>query len=380
MAIGRIEVLVASLIGWLSFACPASCQTASLSLTDPATATAPIVVTAPLKQPPGEAPSNWKSAESEHVIVYSDGGTEQLGRIAVNLEKLHVLLARLYRAPGNDNEPALLVVVLFDSTRAMAALGLRNQKYEEGPYAKPFLAQRYYDPRAEGSVLALPRVDQIIDMNTSKARDADCEDIAADGADCVGKVVYHPPIVRPWEAILYGSYAQHLLLNYAPAAYPRWYVDGVGALFATVVFKRDGSIEYGRPPGESYRLVFRSYGLLDTKSVLNGEYLRDSSMKMDWTPYHAGLLTHYFVLSNLKADLRTQFATYMREIAHGETMAKAVLAFKDMKKLRHDVMSYAGRNKEFARTGSAAEPPPPPIAPLSQPAAGALMASLAPTP
>jgi hypothetical protein len=380
MPIGRVETLVIAAGSWLAWVAPALAQSGPSSQSDPKAGNSPIVVTAPAKLAPGETPGDWKRAESDHVIVYSDGDEEQLARIAGNLEKLHALLARLYRRPGKDEEPARPVIVLFDSARAMSDLGLRNRRFEEGPYARPFVPQRYYDPRAEGSVLALPRVDQVIDMNTTKARNADCEDMAADGVDCIAKTTRHPAMVRPWEAVLYGAYAQHLVLNYVPAAYPRWYVDGIGALFSTVVFKRDGSVEYGRPPAESYRLVFRAYGLLDTESVLNGEYLHGGAMKMDWTPYHAGLLTHYFVFSDLKDDVRAQFATYMTQIAHGEPMAKAVHAFTLMKKLRYEVMSYAGRDKDFARTARSSPEPSPLITPLSRGAATALMASLAPTP
>jgi hypothetical protein len=202
MPIGRVETLVLAAGGWLAWTAPALAQSGPSSQSDPKAGNPPIVVTAPAKLAPGETPGDWKRAESDHVIVYSDGDEEQLARIAGNLEKLHALLERLYRRPGNDEEPARPVIVLFDSARAMSDLGLRNRRFEEGPYARPFVPQRYYDPRAEGSVLALPRVDQVIDMNTTKARNADCEDMAADGVDCIAKTTRHPAMVRPWEAVL----------------------------------------------------------------------------------------------------------------------------------------------------------------------------------
>lgn len=369
-----VPAMVFAFMGALSVAVPAFAQVPSSSPPE----NAPIIVTAPSVLAPGEKASAWKRADGDDLTVYSNGSEDQLRRITENLERLHVLLTRLYLPRGHAETPARLEIVLFDSTAEMRGIGLSDFGSDEGPFAKPFVAQRYYDPRADVSILALARVDQIIQMNTSKAHDADCEDLAAAGADCVGENIVHPPMTRSWEAVLYGAYAQHLVLHYAAAVYPRWYIDGIGALFSTVVFKRDGSIEYGRPP-EGYRAVLRSYGRLDTAGVLTGGYLRTPSPRMEWTPYHAWLLTHFFVLSNRKGAERTQFAQYMAAIAHGRSMAEAAQAFGTMSKLRLDVMGYAERSHEFATTAKAETEFVPPITPLSNPAAAALMARLAPS-
>lgn len=339
---------------------------------------APIVVTAPTPLAPGEKPSDWKRADSAHLIVYSNGSEDQLRRVTENLERLHALLARLYGAPNPGREPAPLEVVLFDSTDAVRNLNLHAHGPTEGPFAGSFAGQRYYDPRPDGSVLALARVDQVVAMDTDKARDADCEDLAQEGGDCIGKrPSFHPPVTRPWEEVLYGAYAQHMILHYASVRYPRWYVDGIGALFSTVVFRRDGAIEYGRPP-EGYRAVFRSYGRLDTASVLNGDYLNAPTLRMDWTPYHAWLITHFFVLSNLKGQERAQFAAYMTAIANGRPMAEAARAFgATTTRLARAVAGYAERPHDFATTEKAKAEEAPVVTPLSRPAADALLASLA---
>jgi hypothetical protein len=313
-------------------------------------------------------------------MVYSDGGEEQLVHVTENLEKLHALLARLYLQHGRGLEPPRLQVVLFGSAGAMHALNLHNPLTEEGPFAKPFAEQRYYDPRPDGAVLALPRVNQVIEMNTSKAHSADCEDIAQEGDDCIGmKIKDHPSLLRSWEAILYGSYAQHLILHYTPARLPRWYYDGIGALFSTVVFKSDGSVEYGRPPAEGYRAALRSYGRLDAASVLTGRYLREHT-QMEWTPYHAGLLTHFFVLSKLKGGERSQFAAYMTAIARGKSMAEAAQAFGTMKWVRRDVLGYAERKHEYAKTVKSPAAATPEVTPLSYRDVETLMASLSAQP
>lgn len=375
MSIGsarRIAMMATSLISGC-----AACQTIAFAQASLA-GTNPIVVTAEPPISEADRSSEWKRAETNNVVVYSDGSEDQITRIAENLDKLHDLLVKLYRSRGHGEEPPPLTVVLFDTPKRMQELGLRSVRFGEGAFAKPFREQRYYDPREEGSILAVARVDQMIELNTGKARNADCEDLAANGEDCVGKKTFHPPVRRSWEAVLYGAYAQHLMLNYAPAPYPHWYVDGIGALFSTVVFKQDGSIEYGRPPQEGYNSVLRSYGRLDTEGVLTGNYLHAPTTRMEWTPYHAGLLVHFFVLSNLAAKERTQFAQYMAAIAMGKPMSEAARAFGSMKKLRVDVMSYVGRHHTFAQTKKAAGPARPVVKPLSGAAVERLMATLAP--
>lgn len=371
------KALLFASLGCLSIAVPAFAQIQNSSPPDREVSNGePIVVRAPSVLAPGEKLSPWKRAEGDNVVVYSDGDESQLRRITQNLERLHTLLSRLYAPRGEAETPARLTVLLFDSRNEMGTNGLHDFGGDEGPFAKPFAAQRYYDPRPGVSIVALARVDQIVEMNTGKARDADCEDMAAAGADCIGKNFVHPPMTRSWEAVLYGAYAQHLVLHYAAAVYPRWYFDGIGALFSTVVFKRDGSIEYGRPP-EGYRAVLRSYGRLDTAGVLTGDYLHAPSLRMEWTPYHAWLLTHFFVLSNLKPAERAQFAQYMGAIARGRTMSEAAQAFGTMTRLRLQVMGYADRSHEFATTTKARSEFVPVITPLSQTAVAALMGNLA---
>lgn len=355
---------------------------ASAQTAPPGQESAPIVVTGTTDKP-DEPLSRWKRAEADDVIVYSDGDEAQLRRIATNLEKLHGLLDRLYRVRTRTAEPPRIEIVLFSTAKALRDSGLRNIGADEGPFAKPFVAQRFYDPRTSGAVLAIARADQVIETDTAKANNADCGDTGAtdnDGesdaaSDCIGKTVNHPPVTRSWESILYGAYAQHLMLHYVPNAYPRWYFDGIGAIFSTVNFKHDGSIEYGEQPA-NLTPILRAYGRLDTAAVITGAYLHTPSTRMDWTPYHAWLLTHFFVMSNLSATDRTQFAQYLNAIDHGLSMAHAAEAFGSMAQLRREVRAYAGRPHEYAKTVKSTATFNPTVTPLSQTAADAMLKQL----
>jgi hypothetical protein len=328
-----------------------------------------------------EGRSNWKRAESEHVLMFSDGGEAELKRAATDVERLHQLMVRLYGPDAQTGETAKLKIILIDSVPTYRDMALRNLRAEEGPYVPPFAGQRYYDPREDGAVLVLPRADQVIDLDTSKARDAFCDEMGPDlllAQKTCAEVANRPaPAARPWDAILFSAYAQHFVLNYLPAGYPRWYLDGIGALFSTVRMRRNGALDYANV-SLANRQVFRSYGRLNAADVLTGRYLDAPSGQMEWTPFHAALLVHFFVYSDLTPERRTQFRRYMTAVHQGVPMAKAAGVFGDMRKLRREISGYADRDGlTYARTEPSGAPvQEPSITTLSLANAAMLEASL----
>lgn len=326
-----------------------------------------------VKATPGKS-SGWRRAETDHFIVLSDGSESDLRRVTANLETLRRLLTRLYLGGEKDDPTARLTITLLPSRSTLHDLGLANRHYREGPYGGGIGDQRYYDPREDGTVLALARVDQNLPMDTTMARDRDCDDMAADGIDCADKPpVYHPALVRTWQAVLYGAYAQHFILSHQPAAYPRWYLDGIGALFSTVEFRRDGAVDYAGPP-ENYRQVTRSYGLLNIKDVLTGRYLDPAYHPMVWTPYHAWLMAQFFLYSPIKPERREQLSRYMAAIARGTPMAQAATAFGDMQRLQREFEVYAEKTASLARTDKHAVQSAEPVIAALSPEQAALIA------
>lgn len=308
-----------------------------------------------------ERRSGWKRAESEHVLMFSDGGEAELKRAAADVERLHQLMARLYGQETQAGETAKLKIILIGSVLAYRDMALRNLRAEEGPYVPPFAGQRYYDPRGDGAVLVLPRADQVIDLDTAKARDAFCDEMGPDlllaEMSCAEVTNRPAPAARPWESVLFSAYAQHFILNHLPAGYPRWYLDGVGALFSTAKIRRDGSLDYAKISLVN-RQIFRAYGRLNAGDVLTGRYLEAPSRQMEWTPFHAALLVHFFVYSDLKPERRAQFQRYMTAIHQGTPMVEAARVFGDLRKLQREISAYAGRSGlDYART----EPPELPL-------------------
>jgi hypothetical protein len=315
--------------------------------------------------------ASWKRAESDHVVVFSQGSDGELTRVTKNIERLYHLMSRLYRRGDQSDLTVKLQVTLVDSAADLRAMRLADLRSMEGPYLPVFDDQAYYDPRAEGAVLAIARSDHKVDLNTNRAYDLDCDDALAEGAQqCLGSTITRPPAIRTWEERLYGAYARHFLLTYAPAIYPRWYLDGIGALFSTLYVRGNGAIDYARPP-ENYRQVFRAYLRLDVADVLSGHYLSAAPGKAAWNPYQAWLLTHYFVFSALKPDRYRQFQGYMAAVAAGKPLDQAAMAFGDMKRLSQDVFDYVDRDKSFARTAPAQPIGEDPIVTVLSPAGAA---------
>ncbi len=305
---------------------------------------------------PGEKRSPWKRAESDHVIVTSDGSEGELKRVSRNLELLYRVMSKIYRRDGGPDDTVKLQVTLFGSPAVLRAIGGRSATQET--YLPAFNDPTYYDPRANGEVLAIVRSDLAVKMNTMRAYQKDCEEVlAAGGNDCSqNSLPYHDPAITTWEQLLYARFAQHFLLTYQPAPYPRWYLDGIAAIFGNIVIGRDYSVDYGRPPSQ-YRQTFRSYGDLDLADVLTGRYLDLPPDKRDWSPAHAWLLTHYFLFAIANSERSRQFQHYMAEIQQGVPMADAAKVFGDMKLLQRQLRWRVESDIIYAH----AKPPPTPI-------------------
>ncbi|HWU95161.1 MAG TPA: hypothetical protein VN029_06155, partial [Sphingomonas sp.] len=107
-----------------------------------------------------DRPSNWRQAETDHLVVISDGSEKELARIAHNLERLHFLLSVLLNRVDQPDNVRKLRITLVGNGAEFDAMDLANLRYSPGPYARAFPAPAYYDPREDGAVFAASRFDQ----------------------------------------------------------------------------------------------------------------------------------------------------------------------------------------------------------------------------
>jgi hypothetical protein len=324
-----------------------------------------------------DAPSRWREAETSHVVVLSDGAEAELVRITRNLERLHFLLSLLTgRGFAADDALKLRVTLIGDPT-AFTTMQLGNRRWQQGPFAPPFMIWRYYDPREDGAVMAATRIDQkvVVDRGTPAA---DLQQIIRDVAppqapgsppdptagtiggalpiglagsgDLASATPGERAFLQPAEHGLYAGFAQHFLLTYSPAAYPRWYLDGFGQVFSTLVVQGDGALEYGRAPQGAAPILDR-YGAYPLDRVLDGRYLREGHSR--WTPVHAWLLTHYLFFSE---ERRPQLRRFLAATGAGTPPVEAAkAAFGDLGVLTRELRTYHGAKKPYERVSYPAD-------------------------
>ena len=311
-----------------------------------------------------EKPSKWREAETGHVVVTSDGSETELVRIAHNLERLHFLLAVLTGRVDRADDTRKLRVTLVGDPTEFDAMALVNLRYTPGPYRWGFEAQGYYDPRDDGPVLAATRFDAKVQVERGPSAAAILPDLVRATGDTSDPVmagvtaaaaaslgsrasfggnsdpgaidINQSSIPVPAEGRIYAAFARNWLLTYYPGAYPRWYVDGFGELFATLDVKRDGAIEYGRAP-EGYAKVLDAVRAYPVKEVFAGKYLTARGADRRWTPFHAWALTHMLFFSETR---RPQLRRYLAAVAAGEPVEKAVEAFGDLGQLQQELARY----------------------------------------
>lgn len=323
-------------------------------------------------------PSNWREAETQHVIVLSDGREQEVTQIAHNLERLYFLLSVLLNRTSQTDDTIKLRVTLIGDAAEFQAMDLRNLRWQQGPFNSAFDIRRYYDPRQDGAVLATTRIDQRVVLQRGVAVVDALQGVQIGGRNDPGS----PPgaagtgaaggqaglfglqssadLIRPIneesvpltaEGMIYAGFAQHYLTTFFPAAYPRWYLDGFGQLFSTLVVRGDTTMEYGRAP-EGTTAVLHRFGNFRLADVLSGAYLTQSPDKTRWTPVHAWMLTHFLFFSPTHSG---QFRAYLQAIASGTPASDAAAVFGDPDALARELRAYFFAKKPFERMTYPAE-------------------------
>jgi hypothetical protein len=313
--------------------------------------------------------SDWRVAETGHVLVYSQGDERQLMRIAHNLEKLHFLLSMLFDRVDEQDDTIRLSVTLIGDAADFHHLGLRNLRWQQGPYPRAFPDELYYDPREDGAVLATAQQDQSIVLEQGVALSsldlrAQQGVVSGPGAEAGAEAMPRHDmransVALPMsaEGRLYAGFARHYLMTYFPNAYPRWYLEGFGEIFATFAASQDGVIEYGRAP-EGYRDVIERYGRVPLRDILDGSYLDEPPSRTRWTPYHAWALVHLLFFSE---EWKEPLLRYLGAAARGAGEVESEAALGDLGKLQAELTSYRGRKVPFERLTYPPDRTPPPM-------------------
>jgi hypothetical protein len=352
----------------------------ALSLTAHAQLTAPvknndttITVTGTRTRESKVEMSKWRMAETPHVVVFSQNDEKELRETAHNLEKLHFLLSALFGRVDAPDETIKIAVTMIGHAGEFEQLRLLDLRWQYGPFPSRFAKTIYYDPREEGSVLATTKdgVNLVLRPSYGRPTNRNCDgdnrrplvinsvisQVKDDGSEVVDPSqfpVNELSFCQSAESRLYAGFAQNYLMTYFPAAYPRWFLQGFGEIFATMV-AGDDFVEYGHlPPGFLQVLEHYRYTRYPVTEILDGRYLSGGRA---WTPYHAWRLVHLLYFSD---EWKPRLHAYLRAIARGEDPKSAASAFGDPAHLQKAVAAYRGRKVEFARMSFPAERAPEP--------------------
>ena len=328
--------------------------------------------------------SNWRLAETSHVIMLSDGSQTEVTRLARNLEWLHFLLSGLMGKGADDDDHIKIRITLIGDLAEFEAMDLRNVRWQQGPFNDLFRIGRYYDPRRDGAYMATTRVDQrvVIEHSSVNAQtvasmlgsmaagssdpiereglESAIGNIGAlsglQGTDGPGLTFGEKAIQVSAESLLYAGYAQHFLQTYFPAAYPRWYLDGFGQIFASFAVDGEKGVEFGRSPAGAMS-VLSEFGAFPVKDVLNDAYLNRKPSETRWTPIHAWMLTHFLLFSDTR---RPQLNRYLAARARGVDADTAAAIFGDQTQLVRELRAYFTARKPYMKVaydGSKIEQP-----------------------
>ncbi|WP_287977258.1 hypothetical protein [Sphingomonas sp.] len=327
--------------------------------------------------------SSWKQADTDHVSLIGDGSEAELSRIARNVERLHWLLSGLFGRSDQADDVVKIRITLIGDTAEFSAMDLQNTRWQQGPFNDLFQVTRYYDPREDGAVMATTRVDQrtVIERTPINLRSIQSavSSLAmtaappttgapdAGGANAMGALAQQSALIGdfaaaglrgphdltvtvnaksidvPATSMIYAGYAQHFLMTYFPAAYPRWYLDGFGQIFASFALQGQNQLIFGRSPAGA-GAVFDEFGGYPLGKVLDDSYLAEQPRKTGWTPIHAWLLTHYLLFSDTR---RPQLNRYLAMRANGAGAAEAAKVFGDQKQLAAEIRKYMFARKPY---------------------------------
>lgn len=323
-------------------------------------------------RPRGEARaelSDWRMAETPHVVVFGRGDEAELRRTAHNLEKLHFLLTALLGRADQRDDTIKVAVTMIEDAAGFEQLRLTDLRWQYGPFPAVFAKTIYYDPRAEGSVIATTETDLNLVLRPSTgrptSRDCDPDDdnplwanynvahanpeglskgrVEQDPVEMLAQLsVNEITVCQSAQSRLYAAFAQNYLMTYFPAAYPRWFLQGFGEMFGTMV-AGNGTVDYGQRPAGFFKVIDR-FGDYPVRDVLNGRYLTGKGRA--WTPYHAWRLVHFLYFSD---DWKPRLQRYLAEVAKGADPERAAAILGDPGALQRAVTIHRGSKAPFDR-------------------------------
>lgn len=243
--------------------------------------------------PASLAHAEWREAETPHFKIYGNLSEGQLTRFAERLEAVDSLL-RLATAT-NDNLPPVKVRIFLLETQedVLRAYGGSNKDIAG-----------FYTVNMHGPLAASPR---------------------RLGPDSAGGA----------DVILFHEYAHHFLLQYLPAVYPSWVVEGFAELASTAQPMGNGKIAWGKAASH------RGYSLTSARWIAVPTLMSSQweELPKDTDFYgQSWLMAHYLILSDKRPGQLTKYLGLLRSGVDRPEAARQ--AFGDLATLNRELRIY----------------------------------------
>ena len=233
------------------------------------------------------AQAEWRRFETQHFVIYSESNDKRVDEIATGLERIDGLMRMATGLPMDGETVKVRIYEMADEGQVQAAIGETNSG------VAGFYASNILGPYA---------------VTLRKA-------YSADGGFTAELVLHH-------------EYAHHFMLQYFPATYPPWYVEGFAELIGASKTLADGRIAYGYPA--KYR---RDIFWVDMQDIL----LKPPE-KVPFDVYGQGwAMTHFLTFSKERSQ---QLRQYLAALTAGRTPAEAAAAFGDLGALNREAHAY----------------------------------------
>lgn len=241
------------------------------------------------------AGAEWKRYETAHFIIYSASGDARAAKRAADLEKIDGLM-RLATGLSSDVKPVKVrIYELANEGDVQAAYG-GNVEGLAG----------YYASNAFGPFAVTERT-----------------------VVMAGGSAFTPDVV------LHHEYAHHFMLQYFPAEYPGWYIEGFAELIGASKILDDGRVAYGFPA--KYRggsLAAEWLPMQDVLTVSPDKVRRYDVYGQGWA------MTHFLTFTKGRSQ---QLRAFLGALSAGRSSADAAKVFGDLGELNRQARTYVSQ-------------------------------------
>src|SRR3954468_22592386 len=240
---------------------------------------------------PGAARAEWRAVETAHFIIYTQSDDKDALRLATRLETVDGLMRLASNISDNVEPVKVRIYEVGTNGDVAAALG----EYDSG-------VAGFYSSNILGPFAVTPHT-----------------------------TTFHAGDFSP-ELVLHHEYAHHFMLQYFPANYPQWYVEGYAELIGSSKIQPDGKIAYGFPAKHRGNDIAAEWMPLDELFLTPPEKMRPYDV------YGQGwAMAHFFTFSKERA---AQLRAYLQALKVGKSPAEAAQVFGDLKQLNREARTY----------------------------------------